>query len=295
MKKIFLIGLFILLIGQLLGQVCNADFGYIINSNNFVTFTDSSTSSCPTWSGCCLSFNYGDTSTGQLNNWCPWGFNHFYKNPGTYTVCETLSYQYDTCSCFDTTCKQIVIADTGSNCQADYCYTAIDTLGMLKVILINTSTSDDSITDVYWDFNDGNESTQYTNVQHYYTIPVPNQLTYLYIQTENGCQSVIVDTIQVGSNCDTVPEGIINQTLNSNDFSFKIYPTIIQSTATIESNILGEKITLKIFDLLGREVRHIDISTGKSQFERKQIKSGLYFYMVSVNNKIIKTGKLLFD
>jgi len=116
------------------------------------------------------------------------------------------------CTCTDTMCVPIVISDTGSNCQASFCYTAsIDTSGMMYAVFYNTSTADDAITGVYWDYNDGLEDTTYTEVEHYWIVPVPNQLTKLYIQTANGCQSYFVDTIIIGNSCDSVWPGDANQ------------------------------------------------------------------------------------
>ncbi|MBW8051558.1 MAG: T9SS type A sorting domain-containing protein, partial [Cytophagales bacterium] len=201
------------------------------------------------------------------------------------------------CSCpnpADTICKQITITDTGSNCQADYCYTATDTSGTLEVTFYNISTSDDSITNVYWDFNDGTQSIQYTDVQHIFPTPGPNHITYLYIQTASGCQSVYVDTIQVGTNCDSVPTGTTNSQYESKDLTIKIHPTIIHSTATVKTNLTERQIEIRIYDLTGRQVRLIELNNNRT-FDRNQLKQGIYIYKVTVDNKIIQTGKLIYD
>ena len=229
MKKLIFIGLIIISSDQFFAQ-CPVDFNYTVDSNNYITITDTVNGNFG-FCGCCITFNYGDSASGVLNNSPIFGLNHFYQYPGTYTVCQIPGF----CSCpnpADTICKQITITDTGSYCQASYCYTATDTSGFLDVTFYNVSTSDDSITNVYWDFNDGSLSIQYTDVQHIFTTPVPNQITYLYIQTLSGCQSVFIDTIQVGSNCDTVPctppvagFGYTDSILTVNFYDSSIYAT----------------------------------------------------------------------
>ena len=297
MKKVFITGFLIATICQLSGQVCSVDFVYMIGTNNYTSFNDTlTTSSCSSWSGCCLSFDYGDSTSGNLNSsgWNPFGWNHFYKYPGVYNACITMAYtDGGGCTCIDSTCKPITIADTGSTCQADYCYTAIiDTNGLLRVDFINTSTSDDSITNVYWDFNDGFQSTNYHYLDYYFVIPVPDQLTYLYIQTASGCQSFIVDTIVVGTTCDSVT-GINEQVIERIAFYLSVYPTIIESTAIIEVNEAEKSAIFYLHDLYGRNLRRIVLNQCKTALDPRALASGLYLYTVIVDGLNVKTGKLL--
>lgn len=162
----------------------------------------------------------------------------------------------------------------------------------MGVLFENTSTAADSITDVYWDFYDGVMSIQYTNVPHTYAIPVPNQITYLFIQTASGCQSVFVDTIQTGTNCDTLT-GITTPSNNSNAI-LKINPTIIHSIATVKTNLKGEQITIDIYDLTGKHIQQIELNHERT-FDRNQLKQGIYIYKATIDKKIITTGKLICD
>lgn len=293
MKYVTILCLMTLFVSKSFGQLCTAEFNYTIGNNNVVSFSDSSTNNCQSFGPvCCYSFSFGDTASGALNTFSPFG-GHFYEYPGTYYPCEFLSYQSPSCSCSDSVCHPINITDTGSFCQANYCYTAVDSMGMLFVTLINISTADDSIENVYWVFNDGTESIQYTNVPHFYAQPVPDQLTYLYIQTASGCQSVILDTIIVGTTCDTALLGVFNPISNLTDF-LTIYPTVVNSTATISTNITGRQIMLHLYDILGKQVCEFDITNNRT-LDRSNIQTGMYFYRATVDNRTVKTGKLIFD
>ena len=68
------------------------------------------------------------------------------------------------------------------------------------------------------------------------------------------------------------------------------------STATLKifSKEKIENAELKIYDLLGKEVKSISgINSDKIKVERKNISSGTYFYCLRNFNKIIAHGKIM--
>ncbi len=298
MKKTFLLGLLIGIVNIAFTQPCNVDFNFTVNSNNFVTFTNNSSSPCQSppigWG---LFLDYGDTISGEFNTWGgeynTWGFDgHFYKYPGVYSVCGIAWMNDGICVCEDSVCHQITISDTGSYCQASYCYNAtVDTSGYLHVEFYNTSQSYDSITNVFWVFNDGTESQNF-NTEHNFFYPVTyDQLTYLYIQTQNGCQSVIVDTLTLGLHCDSVigVKEIVSKTL------VNVYPTIVQSKVTIETSNFSENMVFELFNLEGKKLRSVKINSKKIYFEKNNLESGVYVYKVFNEYSVFKTGRLIFQ
>jgi pimeloyl-ACP methyl ester carboxylesterase len=80
----------------------------------------------------------------------------------------------------------------------------------------------------------------------------------------------------------------------------EIYPNVIESDFTLNFNLAkAERITLKLYDLQGREVATIlnrTIEAGRSKYicERGTIVSGLYYYSTVCQGKTV-SGKLFFD
>lgn len=85
----------------------------------------------------------------------------------------------------------------------------------------------------------------------------------------------------------------INETYFSNEI--QIFPNPYSNSSTIKFNYDPEnKYTLQIIDINGRIVQAItDIFSDKIQIERKDLTEGLYFYQLTSDNGVIKSGKLI--
>lgn len=261
---------------------CTANFGFTIDTNNVVTIIDSSTSS-----SCTLYFNYdyGDPqssifNTGNLNN--SQGLKHFYRNAGTYTICQRV-FTYSPCPniCYDTICKEIIIPNSGSGCQAAYSYTS----NSLSYTFANSSSSDDSITNVSWQFGDGTPPTDIYSPDHIFPPVQFNYPVCLYIETNNGCQSYTCDTIMVN------PSGI-NEHVNNNSLTVSPNPFSIQTTLQAEKIFKGTSLT--IYDLYGQQVKQVKNISGQTIIlHRDNLPSGLYFIRFTQDNKIFLADKLI--
>ncbi len=265
------------------GQDCNANFGFTIGANNVVTMIDSSTSPCTFLYS---RYNYGDPQSGNLNvkGYPGLGPKHFYKNAGTYTICQYVSNGNLCNPCSDTLCKQITLPDTGSNCHAEYSYTNNGNLYSFT----NSSTADDSIASVYWDLGDGTMSNVY-NPSHTFTFPYPaNYIVCLYIQTSNGCQSSICDTIMV------TPSGI-NEYVNNK--SLTISPNPFSTQTILQTDKILKRATLAVYDVYGQQVKQISpITIGAGQtitLQRENLPGGLYFIRLTQDNKTLSVNKLI--
>jgi PKD repeat protein len=115
------------------------DSDFTFSSNGLITsFSSTSTGTSYLW-------DFGDGDFSSLAN--P---NHNYTNPGTYTVCLTIT---DACGT-DSTCTSITV----NNCLSPTAdFSSTDTL--LDVSFTNNSTVSGTTT-FWWDFGDGNFSSQ---------------------------------------------------------------------------------------------------------------------------------------
>ncbi len=74
-----------------------------------------------------------------------------------------------------------------------------------------------------------------------------------------------------------------------------IYPNPFTSSLTfeIDSKINIGELRFDMLDVFGRKMRELKITDRKFQIERNGLPSGIYFYKISSENKIIGTGKLI--
>ncbi|MBK9400322.1 MAG: PKD domain-containing protein [Bacteroidetes bacterium] len=153
---------------------CVAGFVPNIQGNN-VQFINTSTGLTPQ-----VFWDFGDGTTSTLTS--P---SHQFSQPGIYSVCLTVSDTSGNCN--DTYCTQIVIQGTG-NCNAGF--TAIDSSGMTWFF----PTSYNPNYYYYWNFGDGNSSTQPYTIHQYNTIG-----TFLacltVIDSANNCFDTYCDSV----------------------------------------------------------------------------------------------------
>ncbi len=208
-------------VGQV-SNTCQNNFTFTHQLNNY-TFTGYVSSNYPTtyqWS-----FGDGTIGTGQY-------VNHIYTStnpsgPSTYTVCLfTTSVDPVTGSlCTDSTFQTIVISNNQSNCNAGFIAYPDSLMGFNTKHFTNTSTTNLSLTPMYfWNFGDGTTSNL-TNPNHTFA---PNSLGYYNVCLtmkilnsagiveciDDYCQNVYVGTIP--SNC----QNNFSHTHQGNIFNF---------------------------------------------------------------------------
>ena len=152
-------------------QCTSASAGYNFNVTDFdVSFTSAASNNSSNF------WDFGDGQTDTVEN--P---THSYANPGTYTVCQTVS---NSCGS-DTICQNIVINCAGPT--ANYTYSTTD----FEVTFTSLATN---FTSIFWDFGDFTTDTA-ANPTHTY----PSNGTYTVCQTViNACGSdTICQDIQI--------------------------------------------------------------------------------------------------
>ncbi|MCX6310625.1 MAG: T9SS type A sorting domain-containing protein [Bacteroidetes bacterium] len=93
------------------------------------------------------------------------------------------------------------------------------------------------------------------------------------------------------------PDGIDNVSEVYNEPAVSVYPNPITASATFIFTDAQKNAVLKIYDLLGKEIREFEIPNGAKCFifEKENISSGVYFYQISSQEKNRFSGKLVIE
>lgn len=88
----------------------------------------------------------------------------------------------------------------------------------------------------------------------------------------------------------------INDPNNSN-LLLNIYPNPFTSSTTLKINSATtlKNTELKIYDVLGKEVKQIPVNSSEIAINRDELENGIYFYRLINSNEIIATGKLIIN
>jgi subtilisin family serine protease/PKD repeat protein len=135
----------------------------------------------------------------------------------------------------------------------------------------------------FWDFGDGNTSTQ-QNPTHIYTQPGVYQV---HLQTENntGCSDAMTQEITVlNFPVSTIGVDILNQNI-------KIYPNPTNDILNIELN-LDKKSTVQfqLFDAVGQLIlnqKTTDYNNQKTTLNLTDLPSGIYFLQIRIDEKVM--------
>jgi len=118
--------------------------------------------------------------------------------------------------------------------------------------------------------------------------------------TLDGRAFTTTGALKTASITATMPPGCIITSTNSfieenaiEPFSIYPNPFIINTTLTISSNSQINNAELKVFNFIGEELLNIPLSDQITSFKTTNLTTGVYFYKVVANNKIIQSGKLI--
>ena len=108
---------------------------------------------------------------------------------------------------------------------------------------------------------------------------------YVYVTDANGC----TDSCQT---CVITSTGVNDYSLENNA---TIYPNPFNTATTIEILRFGQDNNTKfeMFDVYGRQVKNLEVTIPKFEIQRENLPSGIYFYTLSAEKKLIGTGKLV--
>ena len=169
------------------GSSSGCQAGYSIVSNNQFTVDFDASNSTYGTGPVTYTWDFGDgqilTST-QLNT------THTYTAAGYYTVCLSIA---DASGFTDTWCSTVYVAGAGSGCTAGF---ISNSNGGSLVAFTNTSSAG-AFTNYYWDFGDGNTSTQ-LNPNHTYPISGSYIVCLTIVDSVNNfCTDTYCDSVYV--------------------------------------------------------------------------------------------------
>jgi len=110
---------------------------------------------------------------------------------------------------------------------------------------------------------------------------------YCCITDANGCTA-----------CDTI---IISYPIsvheNISSAGIKISPNPFSTSATIifNSELIIKNPELKMYDVMGREVKQLAITNPQSEIDRDSLQNGIYFYKVTSEKGMIAAGKIMVE
>ena len=120
--------------------------------------------------------------------------------------------------------------------------------------------------------------------------------TYSCVVTStSGCSGTFVHTILVDTSCGSATG---TPSIHQQAFHASVTPNpFAESAALIVTGIeAGESYEVKIFDLLGNQVRAVNFSGKRNIIEKEGLKDGVYFYKITFNNSSGRnsvTGKII--
>ncbi len=182
---------------------------------------------------------------------------HIYENPGTYTVTLQVS---DNCVVVE---QSIDITIDCTMPEADFNY-------VIDGTTVDFSTT--SIADFYsWNFDDGEFSDQ-QNPSHNYNV------------TTDTVFDVSLALYKSCGSDKTTKEIEILTSLSELSGNFKIYPNPVKNYLIIESAKISN-YSVSVFDVTGKLFGKIKTNKNKTTYDTKNLKSGVYFIIISTRDK----------
>jgi hypothetical protein len=80
-----------------------------------------------------------------------------------------------------------------------------------------------------------------------------------------------------------------------NNYSISFYPNPFSSFAHLTVNPSIKNGELKIFNLLGSEVRHMQLKSSPATIHHDNLPAGIYFYRIISNHQVIANGKMVIN
>ena len=119
----------------------------------------------------------------------------------------------------------------------------------------------------------------------------PNEIPGCAIYTyyiENAAK-VVTDSIQVTF---TLDGGSCFLEVNAEEIEYTVYPNPADQQLNIQVTNATSTDQVKIFNILGEEVRNTNLINGINTIDVSDLNNGVYFYSVLRNNDIIETKKI---
>lgn len=109
-----------------------------------------------------------------------------------------------------------------------------------------------------------------------------------------------IDTVNSAVGCDTI--FTINifiatsiKTIGNSTAIIDIFPNPFTTQTTIDLNSDYKNATIKIIDVLGKELKRINFSGKQIVLEREELNNGIYFIQIISEDKLIATNKIIIN
>ena len=257
---------------------CNANFTWSY-SGNTVAFTDQSSSSPSPISDWFWDFGDGTTSTQQNPS-------HNYAQGGLYTVCLNI-LTFDSCS--SVVCYQLQ-ANGNAGCQASFAVTP-DTTGQAAFIITHTSLGNNL--NFFWDFGDGNTSTQ-VYPTHQYGGPGTYLVCLTVWDSLTNCQDTHCDTITIaqGQSPVIVIQAPITSVQEAAVLDIGLYPNPVQDILGLRLGLeSSEEVRIRLVDMHGRVVlerapEFLSAGEHRIELDASQLADGLYLTQIQIGGQV---------
>jgi PKD repeat protein len=284
----------LLVSGASQGNPCNlvSNFSYTDNGNGNYSFTNTSSGGFDAFS-----WSFGDGYTSSAMN--P---NHTFESNGIYTVVLAIADSIGGCMDYFTSTINVVGVSNPVLCNAGFSmYTDSISNG---VNVVNSSTG--SNLTYFWDFGDGNTSTQaYPN--YTYSTAGPFELC-LTVSSDSLCASTYCDSIGAGGVVlkgggftINVIQPVVTAVNENKDLisDLMIYPNPFEYNVTISLDLIKEtQVDITVTDLLGNVIAIIANQemngVNKLQWNAEGVSGGIYLLNVRTENTL-KVEKLILN
>lgn len=268
-------------------------FNYVDDGNGTFTFTDASTTS----SGGLMfgTWFFGDGAMGytdEINN----SISHTYAADGIYVVVLEAYDSLDNCTAYYT--QTIVVNGVGSPVACNAAFVMFpDSISNNSFVVVNSSTG--SNLTYFWDFGDGNTSTQaYPN--YTYATAGPFELC-LTVSDGSGCTSIYCDSIsdggiilkQSGFTINVIsPSSTLAVDDVANFSGVNVYPNPVKELLNIEMDLVkNATVELFVTDITGKVVAQLannENQVGKRNYQWNVdgLQNGIYLLNIKSDNNL---------
>ena len=264
----------------------NAQFTYQNNGNGNLNFTNNSTGN-----NLAYLWNFGDGTTSTQAN--P---SHTYLADGTYAI-SLFVYNTTDSTCFDYHVVTTQVTGTINSTQCNAAFIMFPD-SFTNIFVLNTSTGNNL--SYFWNFGDGNTSTQ-AYPSYTYSTPGPFYLCLTVSDTVNSCTSTYCDSIgsngvvlrQTGFTINVQPPNVVGIEEHKDEVSeLTIYPNPFKEILFIDININDEtNVEVFVTDLVGNTVgiisnKFMNAGSHKLQWNVENLSNGIYLLNVKTNNAL---------
>lgn len=186
--------------------------------------------------------------------------------------------------------------------NSSYYTTDYDSITNNFTLTVDSATLANAVS-YHWDFGDGTTSTLVTP-SHVYTVDTTyNVCMKIFTSTGDSCDYCrIIGKDYLGNIYRTTPGFTINVQISVDipailyqQSAISIYPNPFSTQTTVDLNTDYKNATLKIIDVLGKELKSINFSGKQVIFEREELNNGIYFIQIISEDKTISTNKIIIN